>query len=94
MRVRELDKALNVACRHSIAGCREYDARPASCRTFRCVGLQTRDTAALLAPELRPDRSRVVMRTADAGETARRTGAMRGGRVRWANGWRACCAIA
>ena len=71
MGVRELDKAPNVACRHCIAGvgCREYDARPASCRTFRCVWLQTQDTAAPLAPALRPDRSRVVMSTADAGET-------------------------
>lgn len=71
MGVRELDKAPNVACRHCIAGvgCRDYDARPESCRTFRCVWLQTQDGAAPLAPELRPDRSRVVMSTTDAGET-------------------------
>ena len=69
MEVRELSKPGNVWCTHCRigAGCAIYDERPASCRTFECVWLQTQRGKAPLAPELRPDSSRVVIYTTNNG---------------------------
>jgi hypothetical protein len=69
MQVRELDKPASTWCRHCRvgAGCSIYETRPESCRTFECVWLQTQSGEAPLAPELRPDISRVVMSTASQG---------------------------
>jgi uncharacterized protein len=71
MGVHELAKPVNTRCAHceTGVGCRIYDTRPSSCRTFECVWLQTQRGAQPLAPELRPDVSRVVMSTAAGGET-------------------------
>jgi hypothetical protein len=70
MQVRELEKAGNVWCEHCDigTGCRIYDARPKSCRDFECVWLQTQKGIKPLALELRPDRSKVVMSTANDGK--------------------------
>jgi hypothetical protein len=70
MGVHELAKAANVWCEHCIIaqGCRIYATRPHSCRTFDCVWLQTQRGQKPLAPELRPDISRVVMSTTNGGE--------------------------
>lgn len=64
--VDELDKPANTWCsRCSIGkGCTAYDDRPASCRDFECVWLQSqhrRHGEAAMPPELRPDRSHVVI---------------------------------
>jgi hypothetical protein len=71
MQVRELSKPGNVWCAHCRigAGCGIYDTRPESCRTFECVWLQTQHGRQPLAPELRPDASRVVIYTTDNGNT-------------------------
>lgn len=71
MGVHELDKPVNTRCVHcrTGTGCSIYAQRPQSCRTFECVWLQTQRGAHPLAPELRPDASRVVMSTAGEGET-------------------------
>jgi hypothetical protein len=70
MRVRELDKPANRWCPHCEIGegCRIYAERPHTCRVFECVWLQTQRGRQPLALELRPDRSHVVMTTANAGE--------------------------
>lgn len=70
MGVRELTKPANTRCRYCIPGqgCSIYETRPHSCRTFGCVWLQTQRSEKPLAPELRPDRSWVVMSTTNDGE--------------------------
>ena len=69
MQVRELGKPANAWCAHCKigAGCGIYDERPASCRTFECVWLQTQRGRKPLALELRPDASRVVIYTTNQG---------------------------
>lgn len=71
MGVHELDKPANVRCVHCTmgVGCGIYQTRPDSCRAFECVWLRTQRGASPLARELRPDASRVVMSTAENGET-------------------------
>lgn len=70
MKVRELDKPGDTWCRHcEIArGCAVYETRPDSCRTYECIWLQTQRLEKPMAPELRPDRSRVVVGTTNQGE--------------------------
>jgi hypothetical protein len=70
MGVRELDKPANTWCTHcSIgSGCRIYDTRPESCRNYACVWLRTQSLDKPISPALRPDRSRVVIGTANEGE--------------------------
>ncbi len=70
MQVRELDKGPDVWCRHCTigVGCKVYASRPQSCRDFECVWLQTQQGKNPLAPELRPDKSRVVISTTNGGE--------------------------
>ncbi len=71
MKVAELDKPANRWCEHCriSQGCGIYEARPDSCRRYECVWLQTQSLAAPMAPELRPDRSHVVIGTLDGGES-------------------------
>lgn len=70
MKVRELDKPANTWCAHcSIgSGCQIYDTRPESCQAYECVWLRTQRLDKPIAPALRPDRSRVVIGTANQGE--------------------------
>jgi len=70
MKVRELDKPANTWCAHCTIGegCRIYDTRPESCRVYSCVWLRTQALDKPIAPALRPDRSRVVIGTANEGE--------------------------
>jgi hypothetical protein len=70
MQVRELDKPDNTWCPHCTigAGCRIYETRPQSCRTFSCVWLQTQEGPNPLPVELRPDASRVVIDTTNGGK--------------------------
>ncbi|MGE5945296.1 MAG: YkgJ family cysteine cluster protein [Betaproteobacteria bacterium] len=70
MKVSELDKPGDTWCIHCAigSGCRIYDTRPESCRVYECVWLRTQSLDRPIAPELRPDRSRVVIGTANQGE--------------------------
>ena len=69
MKIRELNKPDNTWCQHCKigVGCGNYDARPESCRVFECVWLQTQRGGKPLALDLRPDKSRVVIGTANQG---------------------------
>ena len=70
MKVRELDKAAHAWCRHCHigSGCGIYTERPASCREYECLWLKTQQMDKPISPALRPDRSRVVIGTANQGE--------------------------
>lgn len=70
MKVEEINKAGNVWCEHCKigAGCRIYDERPASCRVYECVWLKTQSLDKPMPLGLRPDRSKVVIGTANQGE--------------------------
>src|SRR5882724_4534165 len=71
MGVAELQKPRDVWCRHCAigSGCTVYAARPRGCRDFNCLWLQSQDHPGEAAsPELRPDRSRVVMSCTEDGE--------------------------
>jgi len=70
MKVRELDKPANTWCAHCTigAGCGIYATRPESCRVYACVWLRTQALDKPISPALRPDRSRVVIGTANDGE--------------------------
>lgn len=70
MKIHELDKPANAWCPHCRigSGCGSYETRPESCRVYECVWLQSQRGGRPLAPELRPDRSRVVIGTANGGE--------------------------
>lgn len=64
MAVTELDKPARQWCAKAdpTRGCTDYPARPASCAEYECVWLVSqRRPGGGLAPELRPDRSRVVL---------------------------------
>jgi hypothetical protein len=59
----ELDKPQGHWCSHCTVGvgCRIYQDRPAPCRDFACVWLQSQQEAKPLPPELRPDTSKMVL---------------------------------
>lgn len=59
----ELAKPANKWCDHCDVGhgCQIYQQRPQVCRDYSCMWLQSQDSPVPLAPELRPDRSRVVL---------------------------------
>lgn len=70
MGVAEIAKPRNTRCLHcdSGVGCRIYEDRPPSCRAFDCVWLQSQSKPGMrLAPDLRPDRSHVVLTATDDG---------------------------
>jgi uncharacterized protein len=63
LHVKELEKPSHTKCVHLIQGiatrpgCSVYHKRPQSCKDFECLWLQEDD----MPPELRPDRSHVVL---------------------------------
>jgi hypothetical protein len=59
----ELNKPQGRWCTHCAVGtgCRIYEERPAPCRDFACVWLQSQQEAKPLPAELRPDKSKVVL---------------------------------
>lgn len=64
LKVSEIDKPEHTWCTACTigVGCDRYATRPQSCVEFECVWLQSqREPGAALAPELRPDRSKVVI---------------------------------
>lgn len=76
MAVPELDKPRGTWCKHCDVrapggGCTVHDAQPAAvCGDFECVWLQmNRREPGGWKPELRPDRSHVVLTTANDGAT-------------------------
>jgi hypothetical protein len=70
LKIRELDKAGNVWCKHCKigVGCGNYEGRPESCRVYECIWLQTQRLDKPIAFNLRPDKSRVVIGTTNHGE--------------------------
>lgn len=70
MKIRELEKPGNIWCAHCVigSGCKIYAERPESCREYECLWLKTQRLDRPLAPELRPDKSKVVIGTLNAGE--------------------------
>lgn len=60
----EFSKPAGPWCQHCTVGkgCKIYETRPARCADFQCLWLQSQeqDAAKPLAPELRPDRCKVV----------------------------------
>ena len=70
MGVDEIEKQRNVWCKHCDigVGCQIYETRPDSCRVYECVWLKTQSLDMPMAPELRPDKSRVVVGTVNDGE--------------------------
>jgi hypothetical protein len=71
MEIEELAKPAGSWCPQAEPGqgCKCYGDRPASCRVFECIWLQTqKDPAAKFPPHLRPDRCRAVLTTSDDGE--------------------------
>jgi hypothetical protein len=63
LEIGELEKPKDHWCTHCTpgSGCRIYENRPASCRDFACLWLQSQEEAKPLPPELRPDKSKVVL---------------------------------
>jgi Fe-S-cluster containining protein len=63
--VTELQKPKNTLCQHCHVGigCKIYDDRPASCRSFRCLWLQMQDSAPRMPLSMRPDKCKVVLHT-------------------------------
>jgi hypothetical protein len=70
LKIRELNKPGNTWCRHCKIGegCGIYETRPESCRVYECVWLQSQRGGKPLAPELRPDKSRVVIGVTNQGD--------------------------
>ena len=70
LKISELEKPGNVWCRHcSIGvGCTIYETRPEPCRVYECLWLKSQRLEKPIALELRPDKSRVVIGTANNGE--------------------------
>ena len=70
LKIRELEKPGNTWCQHCRIGegCGAYETRPESCRIYECIWLQSQREARPLPPELRPDRSKVVIGTTNHGE--------------------------
>lgn len=69
MKVRELEKPANTWCSHCDkgSGCTIYESRPESCRAYECLWLRSQRLEKPLAPELRPDKSHVVIGTLNNG---------------------------
>lgn len=61
--IAELDKPKDKWCPDCAIGlgCTIYDARPAPCRDFACLWLESQSTANPLPGSLRPDRSRMML---------------------------------
>lgn len=61
--IEELDKAAGRLCAHHLGGCAIYEARPASCRGFRCLWLKSEslEPAFRMGPDWRPDRANFTM---------------------------------
>lgn len=70
MGVEELEKPRNLWCQHCKIGegCTIYETRPESCRVYECVWLKTQVLENPMPLALRPDKSRVVIGTANKGE--------------------------
>lgn len=70
MKIRELSKPGNTWCQHCKigVGCGIYDTRPESCRVYECIWLQTQRLGKPIPHELRPDKSHVVIGTANQGD--------------------------
>ena len=58
----ELHKPAGTWCQHCDIGksCKVYATRPERCATFECLWLQSQTREVRLAPELRPDKCKVV----------------------------------
>lgn len=73
MHVPELEKPYGEWCGYCERrgrGCTVYETRPQSCRDFDCVWLQSQGKpGSAMPPELRPDRSHVVLATGTDGRT-------------------------
>jgi Fe-S-cluster containining protein len=61
--VPELRKPANQWCSHCDIGkgCRIYESRPAPCRNFQCLWLESQREKQPLPAELRPDRTRMML---------------------------------
>jgi hypothetical protein len=59
----ELEKPMNRWCTHCTpgSGCRIYESRPAPCRDFACVWLESQKEEKPLPPALRPDKCKIVL---------------------------------
>lgn len=70
LNIAELNKPGNTWCPHCKigSGCGIYDTRPESCRVYECVWLQSQRGGRPMAPELRPDKSRVVVGVTNGGD--------------------------
>lgn len=58
-----LTKPSHTWCMHADeeVGCMVYWKRPSPCKAFACIWLKSQSTDAPLSPELRPDRTKVVL---------------------------------
>jgi hypothetical protein len=63
MAVEAVQKPRNQWCTHcdKTKGCTIYETRPETCATFECLWLASQVTPVAFGPELRPDRSKVVL---------------------------------
>ncbi len=70
MGVDELNKPRYTWCQHCEIGkgCNIYDTRPESCRVYECVWLKTQVLTKPIPFALRPDKSKVLIGTANNGE--------------------------
>lgn len=74
LRVESLDKPQGKWCGHARPGkgCAIYEERPGDCRAFKCVWLMSQQRDQLgecMAPELRPDRCKVIFTMGNDGAT-------------------------
>lgn len=69
MKVRELSKPAYSWCKDCEIGegCKDYEHRPQSCRDYACLWLRTQTMDKPIASELRPDKSKVIIGTANQG---------------------------
>ena len=58
-----LEKSEGQWCTHCAigTGCKIYESRPAPCRDFACLWLESQNEKHPLPPELRPDRCKMVL---------------------------------
>ena len=70
MAVDEIEKPGHKWCQHCDIGigCRIYEDRPESCRVYECLWLKTQKLDNPIPLEIRPDKYRVVIGTANDGE--------------------------
>ncbi len=70
LKIEELNKPAHSWCAHCKigSGCGIYAARPESCRIYECVWLQSQRGGKPLPPEMRPDKSRVVIGVTNQGD--------------------------